>query len=144
MEIKRYPHYELDIELMDNRKVFKRNYRLRPEEAETAHKLIEELEDADIIEEATSPDYNSPIFLVRKKNGSSRLVVDLRHINSLIRPKLIQLPKIDDLLDTITALKPKFLSCFDLRAGFWQIGVNKRSRPLTSFTAPDGRRFMYK
>jgi len=39
-EIKRYPHYELDIELMDNRKVFKRNYRLRPEEAETAQKLI--------------------------------------------------------------------------------------------------------
>ena len=49
-EIKRYPHYELDIELMDNRKVFKRNYRLRPEEAETAQKLIQELEDADIIE----------------------------------------------------------------------------------------------
>ena len=47
-------------------------------------------------------------------------MVDLRHINSFIRPKLIQLPKIDDLLDTITALKPKFLSCFDLRAGFWQ------------------------
>ena len=143
-EIKRYPHYELDIELMDNRKVFKRNYRLRPEEAETAQKLIQELEDADIIEEASSPDYNSPIFLVRKKNGTSRPVVDLRHINSLIRPKLIQLPNIDDLLDTITALKPKFLSCFDLRAGFWQIGVNERSRPLTSFTAPDGRRFMYK
>jgi len=104
-EIKRYPHYELDIELMDNRKVFKRNYRLRPEEAETAQKLIQELEDADIIQESTSPDYNSPIFLVRKKNGSSRLVVDLRHVNSLIRPKLIQLPKIDDLMDTITALK---------------------------------------
>ena len=49
-EIKRYPHYELDIEVMDNRKVFKRNYRLRPEEAETAQKLIQELEDADIIE----------------------------------------------------------------------------------------------
>jgi len=115
-----------------------------PEEAETAQKLIQELEDADIIEEASSPDYISPIFLVRKKNGTSRLVVDLRHINSLIRPKLIQLPKIDDLLDTITALKPKFLSCFDLRAGFWQIGVNERSRPLTSFTAPDGRRLMFK
>ena len=122
--------------------MFKRNYRLRPEEAETAQKLIQELEDADIIEEASSPDYNSPIFLVRKKNGTSRLVVDLRHINSLIRPKLIQLPKIDELLDTITALKLKFLSCFDLRARFWQIRVNERSRPLTSFTAPDGRRFM--
>ena len=52
---------------MDNRKVFKRNYRLRPEKAETAQKLIQELKDAAIIEEATSPDYNSPIFLVRKK-----------------------------------------------------------------------------
>jgi len=87
-EIKRYPHYELNIQLMDNRKVFNRNYRLRPEEAKTAQKLIQELEDADIIEEASSPDYNSPIFLVRKKNGSSRLVVDLRHVNSFDSSKI--------------------------------------------------------
>ena len=78
------------------------------------------------------------------KNGSKRLVVDLRGINSLIVPKLVQLPCIDKLLDTITAKKPKYLSCVDIRAAFYQLGLMEESRDLTTFTGPDGRRWRYK
>jgi len=41
-EIKRYPGYELEIELLSNRKVFKRNYRFLPQDAEIAEKQIAE------------------------------------------------------------------------------------------------------
>ena len=37
-EIKRYPGYQLEIELLSNRKVFKRNYRFLPQDAEIAEK----------------------------------------------------------------------------------------------------------
>jgi len=74
-EIKRYPGYELEIELLSNRKVFKRNYRLLPQDAEIAKKQITEMLDAGVIEPSTCADENSPIFLVNKKDGSKRFVL---------------------------------------------------------------------
>jgi len=92
-----------------------------------------------ISEPSSSTHYNSPIFLVNKKDGSKQLVIDLRRVNSLIVPKLVQLPQIDEMLDTITAEKPKFIMISDVSSAFWQVGVEEKSRDVTSFTAPDGR-----
>jgi len=44
-----------------------------------------------------------------KKNGQKHMVVDLRGVNSLIIPKLVQLPQIEELLETVTSSKPRFL-----------------------------------
>jgi len=45
------------------------------------------------------------VFVVKKKDGSKRFVVDLRGINSLIVPRLVQLPNIDELLQNIVEKK---------------------------------------
>jgi len=89
-----------------------------------------------IVEETMDPYFNSPIFLVDKKNGEKRLIVDLRDLNSVIRPMLVQLPKANDLLDEVTSKKCTYLSSCDLKAGFWQLKLGERSRPYTTFTAP--------
>jgi len=68
------------------------------------------------------------------------MVVDLRGINSLIVPKLIQLPQIEELLETITSSKPRFLSTMDILSAFYQVSLSEESRDLTTFTGPDGRR----
>ena len=68
--------------------------------------------DAKVIEPSDTQYYNSPICLVAKKSGEKWLVVDLCAINSIITPKLVQLPKIEEMLDIITAHKPQFLSTF--------------------------------
>ena len=60
-----------------------------------------------VIEDSQSAEFNSPIFLVGKKDVSKRLVVDLRGVNKLIVPKLVQLPKVNDLIDDVTSLKPR-------------------------------------
>jgi len=41
-------------------------------------KQIAEMEKFGIIEETEAPWYNSSVFVVRKKDGSKRFVVDLR------------------------------------------------------------------
>jgi len=64
-------------------------------------------------------------------------------VNQLIAPKLVQLPKVSELVDDVTSLRPKFLNICDLRSGFWQVKIRKESRPLTSFTAPSGRRYQF-
>ena len=142
-EIKQYPHYELDIDLLSRRRAFRRQFRLHAEDAEAAQKQIDEMLETGVIEDSDSAEFNSPIFLVGKKDGSKRLVVDLRAVNQLVAPKLVQLPKVNELIDDVTSLKPKFLNICDLRSGFWQVKIRKESRPLTSFTAPSGRRYQY-
>ena len=142
-EIRPCKNYQLQIDLHSRRKMFRRQFRLSEEDKAEATRQILEMERAQIIQPSDTTEYNSAIFLVRKKDGSRRLVVDLRGINSLIIPKLIQLPKIDELLDAITEKKPRFLSCCDVRSSFWQLELTGNSRELTTFSAPDGRRFCY-
>jgi len=107
------------------------------------NRQITEMEKIGVIEPSSSAHYNSPIFLVGKKDGSKHLVIDLRGVNSLIVPKLVQLPQIDEMLDTITAEKPKFITVSDVSSAFWQVSLEDKSRNITSFTAPDGRRWRF-
>jgi len=102
------------------------------------------MQKADVIESFDDPDYNSPAFLVTKKNGQKPLVIDLRGINSLIRPKSVQLPKIDDLLQDITSKIPVFQTTIDISSAFWQMRVDEESRKYTSFTNFDGRKWQFK
>ena len=47
------------------------------------------------------------------------------------------------MLDTITSEKPQFISISDVSSAFWQVPVSEASRDVTSFTAPDGRRWRF-
>ena len=135
-DIKQYPHYELGIELLSNRKIFKRQYRLNSEDTEEVERQINKMSKADIIEPSETVEYNSPVFLVNKRDGSKRLVTDLRPLNAAILPKLVQLSNITEL--------SRFLSVSDLYRGYWQVFLEKSSRPYTSFTSPKtGFRYQY-
>ena len=69
--------------------------RLNEEDSKEASRQIKEMLDNKIIEPSDTAYYNSPVFLIKKKDGSRRFIVDLRGINSLIVPRLVQLPNID-------------------------------------------------
>ena len=143
-EIKTYPNYKLDLELISSRKAFRRQYKFNAQDAEIAEQQISEMKDIGIVETADLADFNSPLFLVSKKDGSKRLVVDLRLINALIKPQLVSLKIIPDMLNDILSPKPKYLNVCDLRNGYWQIKVAKKSRHLTSFTSPvTGQRLQF-
>jgi len=58
------------------------------------------------------------------------MVVDLRGVNSLMIPKLVQLPQIDELLETVTSSKPRYLSMLNILSAFYQIGLHEESRDL--------------
>jgi len=143
-EIKACNGPALKIDLHTNRKMFKRQFKLNEADKAEMTWQISEMQKADVIERSEDPDYNFPAFLVTKKNGQKRLVIDLRGINSLIRPKSVQLPKVDDLLQDITSRSPVFLTTIDISSPFWQIRVDRKSRKYTSFTGPDGRRCQFK
>jgi len=143
-EIKACKGYELKIDVHTNRKMYKRQFRLSEEDKKEASRQISEMIDAQVIEPSDTADFNSPIFLVKKRDNTRRLVVDLRGINSLIILKLLQLPRIDELLESIILRQPTYLTVCDIRSAFWQLPIEENSRKYTSFCGPDGRRWRFK
>ena len=143
-EVKHYPHYQLELDLVSNRKVYQRQYRLHPKDADVIQEEVNQLKDANLIEPAETVDYNSRAFIIQKKDGSARLVLDYRRVNQLIAPVLVELPHINELIDSIMSTKCKYMSSWDLKSGYYQIWLHENSREVTSFTAPDGLRWRWR
>ena len=79
----------------------------------------------------------APVILVKKKDGSHRLCVDYRCLNSVTKPDPFPLPRIDELLDGLGAAK--YISTSDLERGYHQVPVHKDSISKTAFVMPHGK-----
>ena len=81
-------------------------------------------------------DYNSPIVLVKKKDGTNRFCVDFRRINLVTKFDTEPMGSPEDIM--VKLKDDKFFSKIDLSNGFWQIMVEKSSQHLTAFSTTDG------
>ena len=125
------------IDLKPNtRPVYVPSYRLPHSQRKVAHNLVENMLTEGIIQESYSP-WNSPMFLVPKKDGSYRAVVDFRRVNDVTVPDHYPLPVLQDLLQSIGKNNTVF-STLDLKSGFWQIPLDENSRHITAFSTPTG------
>jgi len=143
-EIKQCTAPPISLPVMPPYRAFKRQFKLNEEESQEVNRQIETMHQHGIIEKTTDTTRNSPIFTVKKKDGSRRLVIDLRGVNSLIAPQYVQLPLIDDILDQITQNKPNLISSIDIRAAYWHLKLHEDSRKFTAFTSPKGVRYHFK
>jgi hypothetical protein len=89
----------------------------------------------DVIEESSSP-WSSPIVLVKKKDGSTRFCVDYRRLNSVTRKDAYPLPRMEDILDSLSGATA--FSTIDMASGYWQCEVAESDREKTAFTTGDG------
>jgi len=144
LEMNRYQNFQLDLETISNRKYCRRQYKLSEADENKIERQIEEILQADVIQPATDCYYNSPVFLVQKRDSSKRLVQGLRGINELIVRKIVQLPKITEIVDRVMQTNPKYWNSFDMKSGYWQVPLGSRSRSLIAFTSPKtGNRYVY-
>ena len=107
--------------------------RIPPNQYQEVKEHIQKLLDSSIIHESHSP-YASPIVLVRKNNGSLRLCVDYRKLNSRTRKDSFPLPRIDESLDALNGAQ--WFTRLDLASGFNQVAVEEEDK--TAFTTPFG------
>lgn len=127
---------KLEIRLKDENKLVQRGpYRLGTVERETVRALVEKMLKAGIVRESKSP-FSSPIILVKKKDGSDRLCVDFRELNSNTVADRYPLPLIQDQLDRLCGAQ--YFSSLDMVAGFHQIPVEENSIEKLAFITPDG------
>ena len=88
-----------------------------------------------VIIPSSSP-WSSPVVLVRKRDGTLRFCVDYRVLNSVTKPNVFPLPRINDLLDQLG--KSKYYTTLDLASGYWQIKVHANSQKKTAFVTHQG------
>lgn len=81
--------------------------------------------------------WNSPIVLVTKKDGSVRFCVDFRYLNSVTLKECSPLPRVDDILDGMNGAK--VFSKLDMTSGYWQLPVDEGDRDKLAFSTTTKR-----
>ncbi len=115
---------------------FRLPYRkIPPSLYQEVRKAISQMEDAGVIRPSKSP-YAFPIIDVSKKDGSMRICVDYRKLNSCSTRDAFPLPRIEDALEALG--QARFLSTLDLTSGFWQVEVAEHDKHKTAFSTPMG------
>ncbi|KAG0435920.1 Transposon Tf2-6 polyprotein, partial [Dictyocoela muelleri] len=92
---------------------------------------IDRLLDLRIIQKSESP-YNSPALPIYKRNGTIRLVIDYRKINSYTTPDSYPFPDASDILTCLNG--STVFSQIDLSMGYYQIPMAEESRKYTAFS----------
>ncbi len=93
-------------------------YRTSYKEREVLRGIIDQLKSQGVTRDSTS-DYSSPVLLITKKTGESRMAVDYRKFNAQMVKDKFPLPRIEDMLDRLSGMK---LFCLlDACQGFYQV-----------------------
>ncbi|XP_059663376.1 uncharacterized protein LOC132309041 [Cornus florida] len=100
---------------------------------------LQDLLEKKLIERTRSP-HSSPAFMVRNhselKRGKARMVINYKRLNEHLIFDGYFIPRKDVLLNQTRG--STIFSKFDCKAGFWQIKLRKKSKPLTAFSTPHG------
>ena len=125
----------LEIKLYDHTPIYHRPRRFPDPLAGEVDKECEKLRAQDIIEPSHSS-YNCRILPIRKPDGSLRLCMDYRELNSKTIPDRFPMT---NLLDSVYSLHGfKYFTTIDLVRGYYQMEVDEDSRQYTAFSTSRG------
>ena len=73
---------------------------------------------------------------MRKKDRSLRFCIDYHKLNKVTRKDSYTLPRVDDLLDSLS--DAQWFSTLDLCSGYWQVEIDPGDREKTAFSTQNG------
>lgn len=82
-------------------------------------------------------DWVNNMQIVEKPNGSLRICLDPKPLNACIKREHFLIPKSEDLLSRMNG--KRIFTVLDLKNGFWQLKLDRKSSDLTTFMTPYGR-----
>lgn len=106
-----------------------------PVEAEAIKKQVDEWLKGEIVRPSTSS-FASRTVVVKKKDGTNRICIDYRQLNSMVLKDCFPVPIIEDVLEKLQAAKV-FVS-LDLENGYFHVPVEESSRKYTAFITKEG------
>ena len=111
-------------------------YRVAKAWEEDVRQEIRSMLELGVIEPCRSP-WASPIVTVAKKDGTLRLCVDYRKLNSIMADDPYQMPRVEEMLDRLGPAE--FISTIDLAKGYYQVPVREEDQDKTAFVSPFGK-----
>lgn len=130
-------HY---IDTGDNLPVKQRYYPTSPYVQKKIDKELDRMLNLGVIEPSNSP-WSSPVVVVTKSNGNTRLCLDSRKLNERTKKDAYPLPYISSILGRFVGTK--YLSAIDLKDAFWQVPLEETSKEKTAFTVPGRGLFQF-
>ena len=128
------------IDLKNKAPVYIPQYRLADTHKLALDKQIDEWLKMGVIQ-PTNSRYNSPIFVVPKKNGENRYVLDYRALNANSHDDRYTMRTVDECIGEIGKSGSTIFSTMDLSSGYHQMLLDKNSRAATAFTVPGKGQF---
>jgi hypothetical protein len=124
------------IALKEGAKVFAdKPYRYSPHFTNLIKVEIDKLLAAGIIRPSMS-EYSSPVVAVMKPDGTARITVNYKKLNSNVVVPQIPLPNIEDLLNELGG--SKLFTTLDITSGFFTCSLHPDSVPLTAMATSFG------
>ena len=111
-------------------------HRLPDKYREKVKQELDKLLEIKVIEPSHSP-WASPIVPVPKPDGSIRLCIDYRRLNSITRPDPYYMITLDEILERVGS--SGCLSKLDLSKGYYQIGIVEEDQEKTAFVTQFGK-----
>ena len=118
------------INLSDNQPFQQRARRIPPSMYDEVRKHINEMLACGAIRHSKSP-WSSNVVFARKKDGSLRLCLDFRQLNSKTIRDAYMLPLIENTLNRLAGAK--YFTCLDLQSGYWQVELEEEDKQKTAF-----------
>ena len=127
---------QLRIETGESAPIALRPYRPPDRMKDGVREEVDKLLDLGVAEPSFSP-WASPVVPVPKKDGSLRICIDYRRLNSVTIPDPYYMSTLEEILEKVGSCG--CLSKLDLSKGFYQIGIEEKSRDKTAFVTPFGK-----
>jgi hypothetical protein len=122
-----------DISLKSQEPVYVKQFKIPDAHREQVEKHVTEWLKLGVVQPTRSK-FNSPIFVVAKKNGGLRLVQDFRALNAQTHTDKYSMKDVNECIGEIGRSGSTIFSTIDLTSGFWQMLLQPKSRSYIAFT----------
>ena len=127
---------KLRIETGDSAPIALRPYRPPDRLKDGVREEVDKLVRLGVAEPSFSP-WASPVVPVPKKDGTLRICIDYRRLNSVTVPDPYYMCTLEEILEKVG--KSGCLSKLDLSKGYYQIAMEDESKDKTAFVTPFGK-----
>lgn len=124
---------EYHIRVNSSKIIRNKPYQYAPPKLALMRQHIDDLLKKGVIRPSTSP-FASAAFLVPKKGGKTRMVVDYRNLNQILELDATPMPTIESAFQHLG--QARWFTLLDLNSAYNQIPLSEQSKPYTSFVVP--------